>query len=72
MKGAPTTSPAISSGILTLASEIHNYNTRVNLNIHRQIIGIKHGAITFFFAVSTSYSLRILKESTLLPFLQTL
>ena len=38
MKGAPTTSPAISSGILTIASEIHNYNTRVNLNIHRQSI----------------------------------
>ena len=38
MKGDPTNSPAISSGILALTSEIHNYNTRVNLNIHRQSV----------------------------------
>ena len=47
VKGDPTNSPAISSGILTLVSEIHNYNTRVNLNIHRRNISINHGATTF-------------------------
>ena len=47
MKGDPTNSPEISSGILALTSEIHNYNTRVNLNIHRQSVSINHSATTF-------------------------
>ena len=47
MKGDPTNSPALSSGILALTSEIHNYNTRVDLIIQRQSVSINHSATTF-------------------------
>ena len=42
--------PTIFSGSLTLASEVHSYNTRfaTNFNIYRPNINNNYGATTFF------------------------
>ena len=52
VKRDPTNNPAIFSGALTLASEIHNYNTRfaTNFNIYRPSISNNYVATTFYFA----------------------
>ena len=50
----PTNIPAIFSGTLTLASEVHSYNTRfaTNFNIYRPSISHNYGATTFSFLAS--------------------
>ena len=50
----PTNIPAIFSGTLTLASEVHSYNTRfaTNFNIYRPSISNNYGATTFSFLAS--------------------
>lgn len=68
MKSDPTNSPAIFPGIFAWASEIHNYNTRFNLNIHSQSISINHDATTFLL----QYQQAIPSESTLIPFLRNI
>ena len=47
-----TNVPTIFKGTLTLASEVHSYNTRFisNLNFHRLRINNNYGAATFAFA----------------------
>ena len=49
-----TNVPTILKGTLTLASEVHSYNTRFvsNLNFHRPRIRNNYGAATFAFAGS--------------------
>ena len=46
IKNDPTNFPAIFSGTLTLASEVHRYNTRfaTNFNIYRLSISNNYGA----------------------------
>ena len=50
----PTDIPAIFSGTLTLASEVHSYNTRfaTNFNIYRPSISNNYGATTCSFVAS--------------------
>ena len=50
----PTNIPAIFSGTLTLASEVHSYNTRfaTNFNIYRPSISNNYGAKMFSFCAS--------------------
>ena len=52
IKNDPTNIPAIFSGTLKLASEVHCYNTRfaTNFNIYRPSISNNYGATTFPFA----------------------
>ena len=54
IKNDPTNIPAIFSGTLTLASEVHRYNTRfaTNFNIYRPSISNNYGATTFSFVAS--------------------
>ena len=54
IKNDPTNIPAIFSGTLTLASEVHSYNTRfaTNLNIYRPSISNNYSATTFSFVAS--------------------
>ena len=49
IKNDPTNIPAIFSGALTLASEVHRYNTRfsTNFNIYRPSISNNYRATTF-------------------------
>ena len=51
IKNDPTNIPAIFSGTLTLASEVHSYNTRfaTNFNIYRPSISNNYGATTFYY-----------------------
>ena len=50
----PPNIPAIFSGTLTLASEIHSYNTRfaTNFNIYRPSISNNNGTTAFSFVAS--------------------
>ena len=54
IKNDPTNIPAIFSGTLTLASEVHIYNTRfvTNFNIYRPSVSNNYGATMFSFVVS--------------------
>ena len=54
IKNDPINTPAIFSGTLTLASEVHSYNTRfaTNLNIYRPSISNNYGATKFSFVAS--------------------
>ena len=54
IKNDPTNIPAIFSGTLTLASEVHSHNTRfaTNFNIYRPSISNNYGATTFSFVAS--------------------
>ena len=54
IKSDPTNIPAIFSGTLTLASEVHSHNTRfaTNFNIYRPSISNNYGATTFSFVAS--------------------
>ena len=54
IKNDPANIPTIFSGSLTLASEVHSYNTRfaTNFNIYRPNINNNYGATTFSFLAS--------------------
>lgn len=54
IKSDPINIPVIFSGTLTLASEIHSYNTRfaTNFNVYRLSICSNYGATIFSFAAS--------------------
>jgi len=54
IKNAPANTPAIFSGSLTLASEVHSYNTRsaTNFNIYKPNINNNDGATTLPFLAS--------------------
>ena len=54
IKNGPANIPTIFSGSLTLASEVHSYNTRfaTNFNIYRPNINNNYGATTFSFLAS--------------------
>ena len=71
-----TNVPTIFKGTLTLASEVHSYNTRFvsNLNFHRPRINNNYGAATFTFAGSKNRE-KIpskLKKTPLYQLLQTI
>ena len=69
IKNDPTNIPAIFSGTLTPASEIHSYNTRfaTNFNIYRPSTSNNYGATTFSF-VASKIGESILLELKELPY----
>ena len=76
IKNDPTNIPAIFSGTLKLASEVHRYNTRfaTNFNIYRPSINNNnyyYGATTFSFVASKIWESipSELKKTFLEPFL---